>query len=254
MLESPEAAEQVSRRRVSIIVPVFNEAPAIPSFLSRLETVLEGVDAEVIVVDDGSTDKTSEVIREADASFILRLHRHERNRGKGAALKTGTRRCSGDIVVFLDGDGDIDPVYVLSALNELSSSAGLDFVVARRKFYDGGTVSSTYALRRRFFSILYSLLVKRLLGTANIDTQSGLKVFRADVLRQVIEEVETDSFAFDVELISALLQRKKKWGEISISISYASQSTVLFGSAFRALQDLIRIAIRVHKRKWRQTD
>ena len=92
--------------KVSVVVPVYNERSTIAEVIARVRRVLEGQDAEIVVVDDGSTDGTLDVLRSVSG---VRLIEHGQNRGKGAALRTGFEAVTGDVVIVQDADLEYDP-------------------------------------------------------------------------------------------------------------------------------------------------
>jgi dolichyl-phosphate beta-glucosyltransferase len=202
MNPSPEPARESLAPRVSVVTPCYDGAGFISESLGRLCEYLRTHEseigpAEVIFVDDGSRDRTVEVV---SSSFPeIRLIRHERNRGKGAAVRTGMLAASGDFVFFIDADIPYD----LSALPRM-----LDYLDRKEFHICIGTRSrlpdSHPALRRRsrrIASWLFTQLVSRIVITGVKDTQAGFKGFRRDVARYLFGNTRCENFAFDVEVL-----------------------------------------------------
>jgi len=157
---------------LSIILPAKNEAPALADLLPRLRTAHP--EAEVIVVDDGSTDDTRRVCDEAGVACLSSPY----SMGNGAAIKRGARAASGDILVFMDGDGQHDPADVPRLLAKLDE--GYDMVVGARDW------SSQAGVGRGLANTLYNWLATRMTGHPVADLTSGFRAVRADKFREFL--------------------------------------------------------------------
>ncbi len=157
---------------LSIILPARNEAPALPSLLAALRE--HHPDAELIVIDDGSTDATAAIAGQAGARVI----RHPHPLGNGAAVKSGARAAGGDILVFLDADGQHAPADIARLLDKLDE--GYDMVVGAR---DAGSQAS---VGRRIANGFYNCFASLITGHRIPDLTSGLRVVRADKFRQLL--------------------------------------------------------------------
>jgi glycosyltransferase involved in cell wall biosynthesis len=156
--------------RVSIIIPAFNEAPVIARVLDEIAALQ--LDAEVIVVNDGSTDNTAEVARSRAGVRVLD---HPYNIGNGAAVKTGIRAARGDVIVMMDGDGQHHPADI----PRLIAGVGrYDMVVGAR------TPESDAALHRTLANGLYNLIASYLAGYGVKDLTSGFRAVRASIARR----------------------------------------------------------------------
>lgn len=158
--------------KVSIVIPARNEARALGSLLSRIREVLPA--AELVVVNDGSTDETAAVAAAAGARVIS----HPYALGNGAAVKTGARAASGEILVFMDGDGQHDPADVPHLLAKLEE--GYDMVVGARR--RGSQANIGRGLANRFYNWLASYMT----GHAIADLTSGFRAVRADKFREFL--------------------------------------------------------------------
>lgn len=157
---------------LSIILPARNEAPALPSLLAALRE--HHPDAELIVIDDGSTDATAAIAGQAGARVI----RHPHPLGNGAAVKSGARAAGGDILVFLDADGQHAPADIARLLDKLDE--GYDMVVGAR---DAGSQAS---VGRRIANGFYNRFASLITGHRIPDLTSGLRVVHADKFRQFL--------------------------------------------------------------------
>ncbi|MBM2825993.1 MAG: glycosyl transferase family 2 [Dehalococcoidia bacterium] len=157
---------------VSVVIPVYNEEEAIGHDLDVITKAMDisGIYYEVIVVDDGSGDRTSQIV---ESRKEVKLVRHDRNLGTGAALKTGIRHAKGDIVVMTDGDGTY-PNHEIPAL--LSYMGEYDMVIGARK-RERGTVPWLRTPAKAFIRTLASYMT----GVKIPDLNSGLRCFRKDV-------------------------------------------------------------------------
>jgi len=188
-------------RKLSILMPAYNEAPHIvPSVQETIRTMEQfGVEYEVIVIDDGSHDGTFEQIRTLRAQHgrVIAVKNRE-NYGKGRALKKGFRYVTGDYVVFLDCDLDLHPEQIKDFF-EVMRREDVDVVIGSKRHRRSKVA---YSWSRRVISTVYFCLIKLLFGLPIQDTQTGLKVFRHEVLRRVFQKMLVKRYAFDLEILA----------------------------------------------------
>ena len=185
--------------RWSVVIPAFNEVRRLPSYLDAVVAYLEGRDEpyEVIVVDDGSTDGTSEVV-EARRFPSVRVLRLSQNSGKGVAVRAGMLAARGAYRLFADADG-ATPIEELKRL-EPALVGGADVVIGSRVLVDPGV--SVAARRHRVAAgRVFNWLVARLGLDAVADSQCGFKAFTAKSAGYLFEPLSTRGFGFDVELL-----------------------------------------------------
>lgn len=158
--------------RLSIILPAKNEAPALTALLPRLRALHP--DAEIIVVDDGSTDDTRSVCKSSSVECLSSPY----SMGNGAAIKRGTRAATGDILVFMDGDGQHDPADIKRLLDQLNR--GYDMVVGARDW------GSQAGVGRGLANTLYNWLASQMTGHHVLDLTSGFRAVRAEKFREFL--------------------------------------------------------------------
>lgn len=187
--------------KISIVVPAYNESERIEhNILDCADTLSNfGYDYEIIVVDDGSSDETHLAAFRACSSHPerIRIIRYDENSGKGNALMCGSAYARGEYVVFLDADMELHPEQ-LPLFFEIMAAKKCDAVIGS-KYHPASNVQ--YPSNRRLYSIGYFLLVKALFGLPLRDTQTGLKVFRRNLLSDVLPRLLAKRFAFDIELL-----------------------------------------------------
>jgi len=191
----------VRQPKVSVLMPAFNEGPRIRANILAVDRMFKAMARpyEIVVVDDGSGDWTyEEAAAAAKGRRHISVHRHPMNQGKGWALKEAFRHSHGEWVVFLDSDLDIDPSQ-LEIFFKIQSKEKVDVVIGSKRHPDS---KLHYPFKRRFVSAGYFFLVKLLFRMPLRDTQTGLKLFRREVLRAVFPKVLVKRYAFDLELLA----------------------------------------------------
>jgi dolichyl-phosphate beta-glucosyltransferase len=221
--------------KVSVVVPALNEAARITATVEQLRSAL-GSSAQLIVVDDGSADDTAARAEAAGADAVIRL---PHNRGKGAAVRAGVARATGEVVVFTDADLAYPPDQITRLVAEVAGSTAM--AVGTRRH--GDTVTLVRAgLLRDVGGRVFNLLVRRTLGTTHSDTQCGLKAFDRATASVLFGCGEIDGFAFDVELFKLAERFSVPVIEVPVTIANTTTTTVkVRRDALRMLGDLRRI-------------
>lgn len=187
------------KKLVSVIIPAYKQEKTILRDVENIDEVMSKTrfDYEIIVVVDGFVDKTFKNIRKTNRKKV-RIYGYENNRGKGYAIRYGIARSRGDYVVFIDSGMEIDPNGI-SLLLEHLEWYNADIIVGSKR-HPASKID--YSFIRRFYSWGYHIIVKILFGFKVRDTQSGLKVFRREVLEKVLPRLLVKEFAFDVEILA----------------------------------------------------
>lgn len=176
---------------LSIVIPAKNEAEAIGKVVGLARERYP--DAEIIVVDDGSTDETAEIARSAGAQVI----RHPESLGNGAAVKAGARAATGDIIAFMDGDGQHDPRMLEPLLEQIDD--GYDMAVGAR---DSGSHAN---IGRLFANGLYNGIASMMSGRPILDLTSGFRVARAQPFKQFLYLLP-NGFSYPTTITMAFLR------------------------------------------------
>lgn len=233
-----------SRPELSVIVPAYREGPRIYENLKHLLGELDatGLDYEVIVVSDGNKDET---VSEAERVGSDRVHvlAYPVNQGKGFALMHGIEKSSGDLVAFIDADMELDPSG-LGQFVRLLREGPYDVVVGSKRHPDSQVA---YPGLRRAQSWIYQQLIRVLFRLDVTDTQTGIKLFRGDLLRTAVPLLAVKRFAFDLELL--VVARKlgyRRVVEAPIKLDYRFETTTNPSAAYRALWDTAAIFYRLH--------
>ena len=216
--------------RWSVVIPAYNEAQRLPMYLSEVVAYFDGRGEpfEVIVVDDGSADETVARVLEAQAVHqTITLRRLGETRGKGFAVRAGMRAARGALRLMADADG-ATPIAEVKRL-EPAILAGADLAEV------SGEIFNFFAQR---------------LGVGNVkDTQCGFKLLRGPVAAVLFDELETEGFGFDVELL--LLARHRGYRIIDVAINWADQpgsKVDVLRDGPRMLGQIVRARLRIARR------
>lgn len=204
-------AEGSNTVKVSVVLPIYNEKATIGEIHRRVSAV--ELDKEIILVDDGSTDGTREIVSGL-AGGTTRVVLHERNRGKGAAMRSGFSHATGDIVIIQDADLEYDPSYYPKLIAPILE--GKADVVYGSRFVTGDyrrVLFFWHMVGNKFLTLLSNMLTNLNLT----DMETGCKVFRRDVLRNIT--IEENRFGFEPEITAKLARLGVRIYEMGISYS-----------------------------------
>ncbi len=208
--------------KISVIMPAYNEAEIIERNVNETVRTFNNfqVDFEIIIIDDGSTDETWHKIKALEnTSPNIKATRNMKNYGKGRALKKGFRFATGDYVVFLDSDIDLHPAQ-LETFFDIMKFDDADVVIGSKRHPNSVL---NYPLQRRIISSIYFFFIKLLFGLPIRDTQTGLKLFKYHVLKEVFPKVIIRSFAFDLEVLVYIHRLGYKIAEAPVFIDSKRQ-------------------------------
>ena len=209
---------------ITLVIPSYNPGPAVIDTIVSAHECFAGLKerATIIVVTDGSTDGSDLLIDSIDLPELIHI-RHPRNMGKGAALRTGFSQAETDLIAFIDADGDLPPslfVELLRAQQHFDAD-----IVFGSKLHPESVVD--ISALRHIYSTTYRLLMRVLFQLDIRDTQTGIKLFRRDVIKTVLPTLRENAFALDLELfIAARAAGFTNYVEVPVVLRRQSGSTI----------------------------
>ncbi|MDQ6880354.1 MAG: glycosyltransferase [Candidatus Dormibacteraeota bacterium] len=228
---------------LSVVLPAYREGPRIYANLERLLAVLQQLPDpfEVVVVSDGNTDATASEARRLKSEQITVLE-YAANMGKGFALAHGVQHARGSLIAFIDADMELSPAAIPIFIG-LMRRQDCDVVVGSKRHR---LSIVQYPMYRRFQSWIYQVLIRVLFDLDIRDTQTGVKLFRRQVLVDSLPRLAVKRFAFDLELlVVAHHLGYRKIIEGPIHLDYRFESTVRLSSAWQVLWDTAAIFYRL---------
>lgn len=228
---------------LSVTIPAYNEERRLPRTLDAVCSYLasQTYAAEVIVVDDGSTDRTGEVARSKSGVRVpVKVIRHpdDRNHGKGAAVRRGMLAATGQYRLFMDADNSTTIDHVGRFWSYVDE--GYDIVIGSRD-----VEGSVVAVHQRWYKELagdFGNVIVRLLAVPGIyDTQAGFKLFTAKAVQDVFPRLTIDRWGFDVEILAVALRRGYRIKEAPITWVNDAESKVRVSAYFEVLGEVWRI-------------
>jgi glycosyltransferase involved in cell wall biosynthesis len=225
--------------RVSFLVPAYNEAATIEALLDAVWAL--DLEKQIVVVDDGSTDGTGELVerwREGRDGVVLV---RQRNRGKGSAVRAAIPHADGDIAVIQDADLEYDPTDV-PALIEPIERAVADVVYGSR--LSGGRPQRAYLFWHLVGNRFLSLLTNLLYNTTLSDMETGYKAFRTEVLRSL--DLHQDGFGIEPEITAKVCRQKLRVYELPIAYygrTYAEGKKITWRDGFKAVRVLLGVRL-----------
>lgn len=220
---------------LSVIIPVFNEASTIEEIVRRvLET---GLVTEIVLVDDGSTDGTRKILSGYQNKKGMKVILHERNQGKGAAIQTGLRHVTGDLILIQDADLEYDPrdyKVLLEPINE-----GLADVVYGSRFLGGPRRPILFwnMIANKILTFTTNILYNNILT----DMETGYKLFKREIVQDI--KIHAKSFDFEPEFTAKILKKRVRIYEVPIRFTprfYDEGKKIRMWDAFIAMWTLIK--------------
>ncbi len=201
-----------------------------------------GISYEIIVVDDGSLDLTYTKATSVKKEHI-KIHKLPKNQGKGQALKEAFNISTGDLIMFLDGDLDIKPEQ-FQILFKIMNEKNVDVVIGSKRHPES---ILDYPLKRKILSAGYFFIVKILFGLPLRDTQTGIKLFKREVLEKIFHRVLIKRYAFDLELLILAHHYGFKIAESPVVVNYKGKfGHITLKTIFQIFWDTMAIFYRLY--------
>ena len=225
---------------LSVVIPAFNEEKRLPGTLAKVLSFLRarGETFEVVVVDDGSSDRTAEVAQSAGPE--VRVLKNPGNRGKGYSVRNGMLNAKGAWRLMSDADLST-PIEDLDTLR--AALDGAEIAIASRAV-TGANVEKHQSLMRESSGRFFNLIVRLLHLPGIKDTQCGFKLFSAAAAEAAFRDSKLDGFAFDVEALVLARRAGFKVREVAVTWRNDEQTRVSFGRGLAAFVDLFRLKFR----------
>lgn len=223
------------KHTISFFYPMYNEEKNVKRAIERAEKVLEEVaeDYEIIIVDDGSQDKTFEIAKkEAERNPRIRPIKHEKNKGYGGALQTGFKESRMDLVFFTDGDNQFDPGELKLLLPYIEE---YDFVIGYR-------IDRKDPLLRKLFGKGWTIITRILLGVKVRDIDCAFKLFKRDIVKDIT--IESHGAAINPEIMFKLINKGYKFKEVGVHHfprKEGKQTGANIKVIFRAFKEILKL-------------
>ncbi|MDX9992810.1 MAG: glycosyltransferase family 2 protein [Anaerolineales bacterium] len=221
--------------KLSVIIPVYNEKNTVREIVRRVQAT--GLAWEILMVDDGSQDGTREILAEMDGKEGVRVILHEKNQGKGAAVRTGLQNALGDVLLIQDADLEYDPREYPTLLKPIEE--GLADVVYGSRFLGGPHRAILFwnMVANKLLTLMTNILYNNILT----DMETGYKVFKREVIQDM--KLRANRFDFEPEFTAKILKRNVRLFEVPISFNpreYSEGKKIGLVDAFEAVWALLK--------------
>lgn len=225
--------------KISIIVPIYNEIQTINQILEKIaQANFCDMEKEIILVDDCSTDGTRDLLKELEKNNKYKIYYHQKNQGKGAAIKTAIKEVTGDIVVIQDADLEYDPKEYKELIKLILENKA-DVVYGSR--LSGAKASRSFKFSHLLGNKFLTLLTNILYDTTLTDMETCYKAFKADVIKSI--NIRSNKFDFEPEITAKIMKKKCSLYEVPISYygrDYNEGKKITWNDGFGAVIALLK--------------
>lgn len=222
--------------KLSVVIPVYNEKDTITTIIERVKAV--PLEKEIVLVDDCSTDGTRDVLKLLKPDPLLKIVYHDRNQGKGAALRTGFQHAANDIVIIQDADLEYDPSEYSRLMKPIIDGKA-DVVYGTR--FGGSEAHRVFFFWHMVGNKMLTLFSNMLTNLSLTDMETCYKVFRREVIKNIV--IEENRFGFEPEITAKLAKLRVRIYEVGISYSgrsYKEGKKVNWKDGFSALRCIVK--------------
>lgn len=238
----------ISEDKVSlcVVLPAYNEGLTICNNLLETSKIISDFSSSyrLIAVNDGSSDNTYEQIKKAsELDSHISYVTYDKNQGKGAAISFGVKYSNAEYIAFLDSDMELNPIMLKDFLENLISKDA-DIAIGSKLHPDS---ELEYPAIRRFLSMGYYIFLKMLFRLKLRDTQTGIKLFKADVIKPICENLSTHGFAFDIEILAKATRKGCKIIEMPIKLQFNRSRTEKSRFSLKVIINIFKETLKVKK-------
>ncbi len=229
------------KKKVSIIIPVFNEESTIKEVINKvLDIKSEDFDKEIIIVNDGSTDNTQDILNSFQSNHRIKIIEHKKNLGKGAAVRTGIKNATGDVIIIQDGDLEYDPKDIVKCVKPILS--GKEKVVYGSRFLDKKQRKRIIKEGRLLFYLggrVITILTNFLFGVKLSDEPTCYKAFDSSIFRKI--KIESNGFEWEPEVTAKVLKSGLQIKEVPITYYPRKEGKkIKYVDGLKAISTLVR--------------
>ncbi len=245
--------DDISKKYLTVVMPAYNEGNCIRKNLLCTAGVIEkfAPDYNIIAVNDGSTDDTLEEIESAcKINSNIKCISYDKNAGKGNAIKKGFMAADSEYIAYLDSDLELSPEmlekYLVSIKNE-----NADIVIGSKMHKDSEV---NYPVVRKLLSFGYYIYLRMLFRLKLKDVQTGIKLFKAEKIKPIMQELDTEGFAFDIEILARASDMGYEIIEMPVKLNYSrneegSKSKISVRVIFNMFTDAIKIKRKIKRQR-----
>jgi dolichyl-phosphate beta-glucosyltransferase len=224
--------------KLSIVFPFYNEAKRISIHLNRVKELKFPCPVEFIYVNDGSTDKTIDLLTNQRSGDNIKFISYDNNEGKGHAVSQGIMASTGEYVLYTDFDVPVSPETFIGIFQKIYSKSNT-LVISKRLEQNTGTL-------RKIFSDVFHLILKKIIGFNFSDPQCGFKIMDSATAKMLFREVQTKGFTFDTELLVIAQKKQIQIEEFPVTIlPDCGPSTInIYTDPFKMIYEVLKIRFR----------